>query len=378
MRLSLVWTGMRPLLGTVVGVGIFGLPYAFAQVGFGLGLVALLFVAVLSLMALLLYADLLLVRKGHGRYLTVVGHDLSPLEQGLATIAYFGSHYGALLAYVLVGGSFAHEVFGPMLGGSLLLYQLVFWAIGSLIVGGGLSLLIKLQGILFPLIFLVVLVHSFFLIPHVSFSHLGTTRPENIAMSLGVLLFAFGGLSAVPDMRDVLNRNRTAIRASLVAGMVAISALYLSFSALVVGVMGEATAPAGITGLSAVIGPYAEGLGSLLGLGIVLSAYLAISVGMTNALIYDWRLRYVPAWGTVVVIPVLLLLAGATNFISVIGVTGGILSALLGLFLVVAYERARASHALSKNSLNIPRWLVGLTFCMYAGTILVTVSELFR
>jgi tyrosine-specific transport protein len=216
MEVKQLWRGIRPLLGTVVGVGIFGLPYAFAHVGFVFGLTALLAVGALSLMALLLYGDLVLVRPGHGRYLTVVGHDLSLFERGLATLAYFGSHYGALLAYIIVGGSFAHAIFSPWLGGTLLLYQFIFWTIGSVVAWGGLAFLVRLQGVLFPLIFILVLIHTFLLVPHLSFHHFGEFHPENSVLSLGILLFAFGGLSAVPDMRDVLRNNHTALRASLV------------------------------------------------------------------------------------------------------------------------------------------------------------------
>jgi amino acid permease len=377
MEVKQLWRGIRPLLGTVVGVGIFGLPYAFSRVGFGLGLLALVVVCGLSIMALLLYADLILVRNGHGRYLSVVGHDLSFAERAVAAVAYFGSNYGALLAYVIVGGSFAHSIFSPWLGGSLLLYQCTFWLIGSLVIGGGLSFIVRLQGFLFPLIFLLVIVHAFLLVPHLSFSHFGEFHPENTVLSLGILLFAFGGLSAVPDMRDVLGKNRSALRSSLVIGMLSIMSLYALFCFLVVGVSGPLTTPEAISGLSTALGPFAEILGSVLGLGIVLSAYLALGVGLTSALVYDFRMRYLAAWAAVALVPITLVILGATNFISVVGITGGILGSLLGMFLVVAYERARYSHQLSKYALGIPQWLVALTFMMYAVMFVLTIVELF-
>jgi amino acid permease len=367
---------MRPLLGTVIGVGIFGLPYAFAQVGFAIGLVALVAVGFLSLMALLLYSDLILIRNGHGRYLSVVGHELNGVEKVLAGIAYFGAHYGALLAYVIVGGSFAHAVFSQFLGGSELIYLLVFWLVGSLLAGGGLSFLVRLQGILFPLILLLVIIHAFVLAHHMSVSNLASFQPQNTVLSLGILLFAFSGLSAVPDMRDILKRNRKLMRRSLIVGMTVIGILYAVFSFLVVGVTGVGTSSEAITGLAPIIGPLAESLGSLLGLGIVMSAYLSTTVSLTNALVYDWRMGYLLAWGAVVALPMIFVLAGATNFISVIGLTGGILGSLLGIFLILAYERARISHDIPKNTLSIPQWLVLLTFFMYSGMLLLTITEL--
>jgi amino acid permease len=376
MEARAVWKGMRPLLGTVIGVGIFGLPYAFAQVGFVLGLIALIVVGFLSLMALLLYSDLILVRNGHGRYLSVVGHELNGVEKVLAGIAYFGAHYGALLAYVIVGGSFAHAIFSQFLGGSELVYLLAFWLIGSVLAGGGLSFLVRLQGILFPLILLLVIIHAFVLAPNLSASNLVTFQPQNTILSLGILLFAFGGLSAVPDMRDILKRNRKLMRRSLIVGMMVIAALYALFSFLVVGVTGSGTSSEAITGLAPIIGPWAELLGSVLGLGIVMSAYLSTTVSLTNALVYDQRMGYLLAWGVVVAVPIIFVLAGATNFISVIGLTGGILGSLLGVFLVLAYERARISHEIPKNTLSIPQWLVLLTFFMYSGMMLLTVTQL--
>jgi tyrosine-specific transport protein len=376
MEAKLIWKGMRPLLGTVVGVGIFGLPYAFAQVGPVFGFVLLVFVGILSFLALLLYADLILARNGHGRYLTVVGHDLRPVERVIASLAYFGAHYGALLAYVIVGGSFAHALISPFLGGVPLVYQAVFWVIGSLLIGGGLSFLVRLQGILFPLIFLLVIVHAFLLAPHLSLSNETAFHPEQAILALGIMLFAFGGLSAVPDMRDVLKRNKKMLRKSLFFGMLVIGVLYAAFSLLVVGVTGSDTTPEAIIGLAKVIGPFAESLGSFLGLGIVMSAYLSTGVSMTNALVYDWRMGMLSAWGTVTIVPIVLVFLGATNFIAVIGLTGGILASLLGIFLVIAYERARISHELPKHTLSVPQWLVLITFFMYSGMLLLTVTEI--
>jgi len=49
---KIFWGAVQPLLGSIIGVGIFGLPYVFAQAGFGIGLVHLLVVGLFNLVVL--------------------------------------------------------------------------------------------------------------------------------------------------------------------------------------------------------------------------------------------------------------------------------------------------------------------------------------
>jgi amino acid permease len=367
---------MRPLFGTIVGVGVFGLPYAFAQAGYGIGLLELLAVGGLTLVALLLYADLLLVRKDHGRYLSVVGKDLNPIERGLAGLAFFGSQFGTLLAYLIAGGSFAYGAFSPFLHGNASAYVIVFWAGCSVLLLGGASLVLRVQGWLLPLLGFLVVILAVVLGPQIHVANLLVLHPDRFTLPFGIALFAFGGIASIPEIRDLVHGDRKNMYRALSVGILLIFVFYVFFTLLVVSVTGESTTEQALEGLSGLAGPFVSIIGNLLGLAIVTGAFLAVGTSLTGTFVYDLQTRFVLAWGATVFIPLLIFLAGATNLVSVIGVTGGILAALMGVFLIIAYERARNSHELAKNTLAIPQWLVLLTFLMYAGMVMVTIFSL--
>jgi multisubunit Na+/H+ antiporter MnhB subunit len=54
---------------------------------------------------------------------------------------------------------------------------------------------------------------------------------------------------------------------------------------------------------------------------------------------------------------------------EILNVTGGVLGAITGIGMLVAYERARMSAELPKNSLRVPQIVVGLTFCVFFAVL---------
>jgi len=371
-----LWEAMKPLFGTIVGVGVFGLPYAFAQAGYGIALVELLIVGALTLVALLLYADLVLVKNGHGRYLSVVGSELNVAERGVAGLAFFGSQFGTLLAYLIAGGSFAYGAFSPFLGGEVSLYVIIFWAVCSVLLLGGTPLVLRVQGLLFPLLGFLVVLLAVVLGSQFHLENILILHPNNFTLPFGIALFAFGGIASIPEVRDLVNGNRKDLYRAISLGILLIGLFYASFTLLVVGVTGEATTEQALEGLTKLAGPVVMIIGNFLGLAIVTGAFLTVGTSLSGTLVYDLKMRFGVAWLATIFLPLIIFLAGATNLVSVIGVTGGILAALIGIFLVLAYERARVSHVLPKNALAIPQWLVLLTFLMYAGMMILTVVQL--
>ncbi len=371
-NIRVVWQGARPLIGTVIGVGIFALPYAFSRAGFGIGLAELILIGGLNMVALFLYADLALARPGHDRFIAIAGRDLGPAGKLLAVITYFGSHLGALIAYVLVGGAFAHTVLAPFLGGSMLLYQILFWTGGSLCMFGGLNLVTKLQAYFVPLFFALITALFLGALSFVNVTHLSAVHPEASILPLGVVLFAFAGLSAIPEMRDVLGKNRDKLKQSILLGTLVAGALYALFTFVIVGVTGENTAPQAVDGLRVIAGPAVVIIGSVFGFLTVFSAYMAIGVSLIDTLLFDRKFRYVPAWGMVVFLPIAAILFGAKDFVGVIGFTGGVMSSVLGMLLIISYERARYSAELPKRALRMPQWLVALSFFMFVAMFVLT------
>lgn len=375
-RSKALWQGARPLIGTVVGVGIFGLPYVFSQAGFGLGLLGLVLVAALSLISLCIFSDLLAVNKGHVRFVAVIGNQLGPVGRAVAALAFIGSLWGALLAYLIVGGEFVYTVLHPLIGGSLFQYQTVFWVVASACMIGGTLFVRRLQAVLIPLVFMMVVALALFALPQLHVEYLTTWQPEKSLLPLGALIFAFTGFASVPEAREALGRRKTLMRPALVLAIGLIAVLYILFTVAILGLTGPFTSPQAVESLRLVAGPWLATFVSLLGLCTVFTAYISAGNALLNSLLNDFRGRFLSSWWLVVAIPLCLFLAGARDFIGVIGATGGLLGGLCGVVLVLAYEKARLSEKLPKRQLALPQLLVGLCFVLFVAMIVLTLIEL--
>ncbi|MEK7183360.1 MAG: aromatic amino acid transport family protein [Patescibacteria group bacterium] len=371
-----LWQGARPLIGTVVGVGIFGLPYVFSQAGYVYGAIELIIVAALSLLTYSIFSDLLAINKGHVRFVAVVSNQLGPLGRLIASLAFFGSLWGALLAYIIVGGQFFGNILRPLIGGNVFHYQVAFWLLASICMVGGTLFVRRLQATLIPVFFVMIAALTLFALPNLHIEYLTAVEPTNILLPFGALIFAFSGFSAVPELREALGRRKGLVRASLVLGVLLVAVLYALFCFAIVGMTGPFTSMQAVDGLRFVAGPWLSIFVSIIGLCTVFTAYVSVGNSVMNSLIYDFRGRFLSSWWLAVTIPLCLFLFGARDFIDVIGTTGGLLGGLCGIVLLVAYERARLTAQLPKRALAVPQGLVALSFVLFAAMIILTIVEI--
>lgn len=375
-RQKVLWQGARPLIGTVVGVGIFGLPYVFSQAGYVFGLIELVIIAALSLLTYFIYADLLAVNKGHVRFVAVVSNQLGPLGRAIATTAFYGSLWGAMLAYIIIGGQFLSNVLRPLLHGQDFVYQIAFWIIASVCMIGGTLFVRRLQAFLIPVFFVMIAALALFALPNLHLDYLATMEPTNILMPFGALIFAFSGFSAVPESREALGRRKTQIRSSLILGVTLVAVLYALFTFAVVGMTGPFTSVQSVDGLRLATGAWLSIFVSIIGLCTVFTAFISVGTSLMNSLIYDFRGRYLSSWWLTVTIPLCVFLFGARDFINVIGTTGGLLGGLCGIVLLVAYERARLTAQLPKRALAMPQGLVALCFVSFVAMMVMAISQI--
>ncbi len=369
---SRVWSATRPLIGTMIGVGILGLPYAVLQVGIVAGMIELFLAALVSYVVLRLYGDLVLVRGGKARFIHVIGNELGHFGTAIAGIAYVGSLLGALVAYIIFGGQFLRVVTFDVVPMTITTASVVFFGIASFFTIGGTLFVARAQKILIPLFVGLVILLMFIAAPHMTAAHLLLPATGNWSIPLGVMLFAFHGMSALPEMRDILGKQSGLLSTSIMRAISIVTVVYAVFSVGILSVTGAATTENAILGLST-IGKSLVLLASSIALLTTFNAYINVATQLTNTFLYDLRVRFVSAWCFTAIVPFLLFLLGAQRISSVLSVTGGVLGSLTAIMMLVAYERARVSAELPKNSLRISQWAIGLTFVMFVGVMVMTV-----
>lgn len=369
------WRGARPYVATVVGVGIFGLPFAFAAAGWAVGALSLIVVAAMQLVMLMCYSQLILSRKNHDRYVAVMKRELGFRGQALGALAFFGTLYGAMVAYVVAGSEFAHDVLSPLIGGGEAIYGLAFGAIVSLLVFGGLGMVSWLQKYLVPLFFIITLALAIIVIPHFDIGNILALNWERSALPLSVVIFAMSGVSALPEMRDVLGKQQRVLPRSIALGTFAVACLYLLFTLAIVGVTGAMTTGRGVDGLSIIASPFAV-IGMTLGILTTFTAFVTTGAAVLDTWYYDFHRSHVQSWLLTIVPPLFLVAFGTHDLIRILSTTGGLLTTTMSALILVAYERAKFAADLPKRSLTIPQPVIALVFVAYVAVFVWTLLGL--
>ena len=115
------------MIGMIVGVGIFGVPYAVEKVGFALGIFYIFVLGMMLLLIHLLYSEIVLRTDGVHRLVGYAEIYLGKKGKIVTAASQILSFYGALVAYIIIGGQFLHMVLSPIFGGTVLVYQIGFF-----------------------------------------------------------------------------------------------------------------------------------------------------------------------------------------------------------------------------------------------------------
>ncbi len=368
------------MIGAIIGIGVFGIPYAFAQAGFFVGLIQLIVVGILLVMLQLLYAEVTIQTPGHRRTTGLAEKYLGKKWKYLLALTVFGTAWGAMMAYIIVAGEFLYTLLGPSIGGSPFIYSVGFMIIESLFLLAGLR---KIAGAeTYVVVILLLLFGSIIALglPNIELANLTMVDGFNMLLPYGVVLFALGGLSIVPEMHDILGEKyEKRIRSAIVVAMSVIVVIYALFALAVVGVTGVNTTDEAILGLGRALGPAVSVIGSLLGLITLVSIFVIVGIQIKDTLIFDFKLRPFFAWVLTIGIPITLFLLGVREFISVMAFSGAVFSAMTGVVIVLVFEKLRRTVCTRRKCFVLPKWISYLLAGIFiAGAILQILYTIFK
>jgi amino acid permease len=92
-----------------------------------------------------------------------------------------------------------------------------------------------------PFIVFFILIISLLSLSHINIANFITFDITKVLIPYGVILFAFLGAAAVPEMEQELIRNRKLMKKAIIIGVLIPIISYLLFAVAVVGVTGLAT-----------------------------------------------------------------------------------------------------------------------------------------
>lgn len=358
------------LVGTAIGAGIFALPFAVSQTTFLIGTLFIVGIGLITILTLLAYAEVVLRTGGIHQFPGYVQRYLGPRSRWIAVLTMVFGMYSALLAYMIEVGHFLSVLLQPVFGGSEQFYSIVFWFVCSVCIITGLQFIGKLEvAIVIGLLF--AFAGFFFIgIPSIQIEYIRSTVHTSWLIPYGVILFAFGSASAIPEMRrllivkDRLRQMPTAIWCA----MALTTLVYWSFAYFVIGISGPETTESAVVGLGGILGRPIIIIGSLFGILAMGSSFLIGGIALKQMYQYDFKLQPIMAYGLTLLIPLAIFSVGALTFVQVIEIAGVVTGGFQGILIWQMYRHARAhSNRVPEFSLHFPSLVIYLlqgVFCI--------------
>jgi len=364
-------------VGTVFGVGLYSLPYVMSRSGVWVFLLFMLIVSGLVFLVNFLFADIVLRTPSKERFLGYVGQYVGKRAEkvfGWITVVGF---WGTFLAYLLVWGEFAYLAFGSVLPFSAIQFSLFFFVITAvIIIKGGRTIewidVVMLIGAAF--LFGTLFVKGY---AHVTEFIASPASFEGYILPYGSLMFAFWVAGIIPEIVNQMRESPKKIIQLLVAGKALVAVLGFLFALFIVGITGAETSREAFAGLESIVGRTSVLLGAIIGMITITLAYNNLGWVSRNILMYDVKIKKIAATASVVVPPLLLMLAGLVNFVLVISIIGAIFLASQGFMIFQLYRRSHTIKENTQPSLTkkpVPTWLLTTASIVFSLGILVEVS----
>ncbi len=327
------------LLGTIIGAGIFGIPYAIAKSGIIMGLIHIITIAAITAIVFLYLGEISLRTKGDHHLSGYAEKYLGKKGKMIMLLSTICGIYAAILAYLIgVGNSLSFLLFNNQ--NYSLQLGITFWIIISILSLRGLKALKEGEFIGASTVIIIIISMLFFFINKINFNNLTQlSNPTllNYFSPFGVILFAFLGYSIIPEIKKVLANNRKEMKRSIILTIVITTIIYITFTFIVIGISGKNTPKIATISLGK---PFI-----LLGIITMFNAYFALSVALIDALSFDFNQSKIKSWLYTTIIPIMLFiiltLTNSADFTKVIGIGGVISGGLTSILILVMINKAK-------------------------------------
>jgi tyrosine-specific transport protein len=364
------------LIGTIIGAGIFGIPYVVSKSSFPVGVIHILIISILILITMLYLGEISLRTKGN-HHLTGYAQKYLGFKGKILMLAALGfGIYSAIIAYLIgVSNSLSYLFFNST--DQSLLLGIAFWIFMAAVSYKGIKALQDGEFFGVTIILLLIIGMSVFFANKIDISNLTAIPSTNLLTLLapfGVILFAFLGYATIPEVERILKGHEKRMKSSIILAILISAVAYILFAAVVIGFNGTATPEIATIGLGK---PFI-----FLGILTMFTSYLAVSIALIDMFHFDFSLSRPKAWLLTTLIPlaffILLQLFNAAHFTTVLGIGGvisGGLTAILILFMINnAKIKGDRKPEYSLPTSRLLTWILIIVFTL--GTIAEIINTL--
>jgi len=334
----ILWEAIATMVGTVIGAGILGIPYVVAKAGFWTGVVNIVFLGIISIFLYLYLGEVSLRTKGRHQLTGYAEKYLGKKGKILMAASMVFGIYGALIAYLLGVGEALSAIFGFW---NPVTFSLIFFAVVAFIIYLGLSQVAKSELYMLPLIIIFITLIAVFAAKYLNPGNLSSLNLYSLFVPYGVVLFAFLGATAIPEMEMVLEKNEKLMKKAIIIGMIIPIIIYLAFTVVIVGVSGGITTEVATIGLGQLIGGHMVWIGNIFAMITMTTSFLALGLALKQMYHYDYKIRRSISWGLTCFVPLGVALIGIATFAKALEISGVIAGGLTGILIVLMAIRAK-------------------------------------
>ncbi|MEK7503487.1 MAG: aromatic amino acid transport family protein [Patescibacteria group bacterium] len=362
-------------VGTIIGAGIFGVPYIINKSGIVPGFFYFLILGGVVLLIHLFFGEVVLRTKETCRLPGLAQKYLGAWGKILVMISVVSGLIGTLLAYLILSADFLKILFSPVSGLSSVQLAMIFWVAMSCLIFWGIKLIASIELLTNIVFFLTSAVILFFIFPQFDFKNLTAFNFPNAFLPFGIILFSLAGWSAIPEIVDFLKvtRENKKIKKTIILSTAVVVPFYLIFTLVVLGAVGGDISQNTFSSLAPLLGHKIFFLAVLAALVNLTDSILILGLHLKNTFICDLRLSNRLATAIACGAPLLLFLIGFRNFIGTLGFVGTITGVIGGVAVILIFKKAKKmGNREPEYSLKIPSLLL---YFLIAILILGAISQ---
>ncbi len=341
MRKKRLFEAVATLVGCTIGAGVLGIPYVVAKAGFITGLINIIGLGIVFLFIHLYLGEVVLRTKGHHQLTGYAEKYTGKVGKYFMFVSMIVGIYGAIIAYILGAG----QALSSLLGVDPLLCSVMFFGVISWLIYVGLNAIEDSEIIITPIVLGIMILIFILALPRLKFANLSGFSFFEMLTPYGVVLFAFLGTAAIPEMKEELGKYKKDLKKAIIIGSTIPLIIYVVFTLSVVGSLGKGTQEIGALGLAAILGGKLAFIGPLFALCTMTTSFLALGLALKELFWYDYGLRKNTAWLLTCFVPLILFLLIERNkladFTKVLDITGVITGAISGILIVLMVLNAK-------------------------------------
>ncbi|MEK7555587.1 MAG: aromatic amino acid transport family protein [Patescibacteria group bacterium] len=338
------------LAGTIIGAGIFALPFLFNKAGILTGLFYLTAGGAIFTLIHLIYADIIVRTKENHRFAGYAKIYFGSFGEWSAILITLVGMVFTLTVYLVLSTSFLNFVLSGIVLPDIFKI-LIFWFLGSAAIFMGINRLAVSEFLItVGIAAIILLIFIYDLAGHKTIS-----APlfdfNNFLLPYGAVIFSFAGRVAVPAVLGYFRKNnQPAAKAKMpiILGSLAPIPIYLLFVFGILGLSGTVSEDS-ISGLVGNLPPLIMMLLGILGIASLWSSYIVIGRDIKKSLEHDFRLSSLWAGLLVVIVPLLFYFLGFQNFLKLVGLVGGVFIGLEGILVILMWLKARKTSVLGEE-----------------------------